>query len=94
MQSPPPEVLYEDELRFLEAWDPARRPKGFRMTAAAVVMFVMGSGGDALVLPKGAKGTKRLVISPKFVGSRALVERLREDDASIRKILASEPTPI
>jgi len=75
MQSPPPEVLYEDELRFLEAWDPARRPKGFRMTAAAVVMFVMGSGGEALSPPKGAKGAKKLVISPKFVGARALVER-------------------
>jgi len=30
----------------------------------------------------------------KFTSVEALVERLREDDASIRKILASEPAPI
>jgi MoxR-like ATPase len=84
MQAPPPEVLFEDELRFLEAFDTARRPKGFRMTAPAVVTFVMGSGGEALKLPKGAaastKGKKKdvpqsLVIAPKLVGDRALVER-------------------
>ena len=80
MQAPPPEVLFEDELRFLDAWDPGRRPRGFRMTAGAVVTFVMGSGGEALKLPKGAAGKKKdapqsIVITPKFVGSRALVER-------------------
>ena len=84
MQAPPPEVLFEDELRFLEAFDTARRPKGFRMTAPAVVTFVMGSGGEVLKLPKGAasstKGKKKdipqsLVIAPKLVGDRALVER-------------------
>lgn len=79
MQAPPAEVQFEEELRFLEAWDPARRPRGFRMTARAVVTFVMGSAGEALKLPKGAPKKKdvpaSLVIAPKFVGSRALVER-------------------
>lgn len=80
MQAPPPEVLYEDELRFLEAWDPGPRPRGFRMTAGAVVTFVMGSAGEALKLPKAAHKAKAppaqsLVIAPKFVGARALVER-------------------
>lgn len=80
MQAPPAEVLFEDELRFLEAWDPGRKPKGFRMTASAVVTFVMGSSGEALKMPKGAATKKKdvpssLVITPKFVGSRALVER-------------------
>lgn len=74
MQAPPPEVLYEDELRFLESWDPGRRPKGFRMTARAVVTFLVGSGGEALRPPKGSKAKAR-VIEPKFVGDRALVER-------------------
>ncbi|HRG98719.1 MAG TPA: AAA family ATPase [Polyangiaceae bacterium] len=83
MQAPPPEVLFEDELRFLEAWDPGRKPKGFRMTAGAVVTFVMGSAGEALKLPKAASARRKsgaplpasLVISPKLVGARALVER-------------------
>ena len=78
MQAPPPEVLFADELGFLEAWDSGVRPKGFRMTAAAVVMFVMGSGGEALKRPKATKKKdvpESLVISPKFVGARALVER-------------------
>jgi MoxR-like ATPase len=78
MQAPPPEVLFADELGFLEAWDSGVRPKGFRMTAAAVVMFVMGSAGEALKRPKVSKKKEvpeSLVISPKFVGARALVER-------------------
>ncbi len=89
VQSPPPEVLYQDELAFLERWDPGKKPKGFRMTAAAVVMFVMGSSGELLSLPKGAVSAKgsakqpgspadaatRRAITPKFVGDRALVER-------------------
>jgi len=81
MQSPPAEILYADELRFLEAWDPERRPKGFRMTARAVVTFVMGSGGEALKLPKASKKKDApqtppsMIISPKLVGDRALVER-------------------
>lgn len=74
MQAPPPEVLYEDELRFLESWDPGRRPKAFRMTARAVVTFLVGSGGEALRPPKGSKAKAR-VIEPKFVGDRALIER-------------------
>ncbi len=78
MQSPPAEVLYQDELRFLEAHDAGPRPRGFRLTARAVVTFVMGSSGEALKLPKGTKKKDlpaSLVISPKFVGGRALVER-------------------
>jgi len=79
MQSPPPEVLFADELAFLETWDAGTRPKGFRMTASSVVTFLMGSRGEALKRPKSAgkkaSGPESLVISPKFVGSRALVER-------------------
>ncbi|MBK6460887.1 MAG: AAA family ATPase [Myxococcales bacterium] len=83
MQAPPAEVLYEDELRFLEAWDAGPRPKGFRLTAGAVVTFVTGSAGEALKLAPQARAASKkkepvpqsLVISPKFVGSRALVER-------------------
>lgn len=84
MQSPPAELLYADELAFLEAYDTGVRPPGFRLTANAVVTFVMGSNGEALKLPKGAKPRalpdgkdvpKTLTIGAKFVGARALVER-------------------
>jgi MoxR-like ATPase len=81
IQSPPPEVLFRDERAFLEAWDAGPRPSGFRMTANAVVTFLVGSRGEALKRPKvtaKAKGPElpqSLVISPKFVGSRGLVER-------------------
>lgn len=79
-QAPPAELLYADELAFLSAYDATGpRPPGFRLTASAVVTFLMGSSGEALKLPKGAKRTgdvpASLVIAPKFVGSRGLVER-------------------
>lgn len=79
MQVEPPEVRFAEELAFLAAHDPGPRPPRWRLTPAAVVTFIMGSGGDALTLPKGTTsadgGPRSLVISEKFVGERALVER-------------------
>jgi MoxR-like ATPase len=79
VQSPPAEVRFRDELELLERFDGGDRPPGWRLTPQAVVTFVVGSGGEALKLPKGAKVDKSaprsLVISEKFVGDRALVER-------------------
>jgi MoxR-like ATPase len=77
-QVEPAEHAHAQELAFLAAYDQGRRPPGWRLTPRAAVTFVMGSGGDALPLPKGAAADglpSRLVISPKFVGERALVER-------------------
>ncbi|MGW1884849.1 ATP-binding protein [Streptomyces sp. NPDC001970] len=66
-----PEDRYAAELAFLAAYDEGPRPPGWRLTPRAVVLFVCGSGGEELAAPGG----ERLVVSRKFVGERALVER-------------------
>jgi MoxR-like ATPase len=79
IQSHPAEVLFRDELAFLEAWDEGPKPPGWRLSPRAVVTFVVGSGGETLKLPKKAKAADgapaSLAVSPKFVGARAQVER-------------------
>ena len=78
IQSLPAEVLHRDELAFLEAWDDGPKPPGWRLSPRAAVVFVVGSGAETLKLPKkrAAEGVaSSLKIAPKFVGSRALVER-------------------
>jgi MoxR-like ATPase len=72
-QSPPPELRFADELAALQAWDSAARPPNWRLSPRAVVTFLLGSGDEALRPSRG--GGAGLPISPKFVGSRALVER-------------------
>ncbi|MCR9197591.1 MAG: AAA family ATPase [Planctomycetaceae bacterium] len=76
-QSPPAEDVYAAELEFLSAYDEAPRPAGWRLSPAAVVTFICGSGKEKLKLPKGAKtdGPAMLEIAEKFVGERAIVER-------------------
>jgi MoxR-like ATPase len=71
-QVDPPEFAYAEELAFLAAYDTGPRPPGWNLTPRAVVTFVMGSANEPLSLP-GKK--TRMVISTKFVGERALVER-------------------
>ncbi|MET9804492.1 AAA family ATPase [Streptomyces sp. NPDC006368] len=66
-----PEDRYAEELAFLAAYDEGPRPPGWWLTPRAVVVFVCGSGGEELVAGDG----RRLVVSRKFVGDRALVER-------------------
>jgi len=76
VQSPPPEARHADELAFLMAWDAGPRPPNWKLTPRAVVQFVAGSKGEPLTIAKPPKGIpKSLVISEKFVGERALVER-------------------
>jgi MoxR-like ATPase len=70
VQAPPPEQVYADELAFLAAWDDRARPPSWLLTPRAVVTFIVGSQGEAL---RGGGGSR--VISEKFVGERALVER-------------------
>lgn len=78
IQSLTPEIAFGEELAFLAHFDDGPRPPGWRLTPRAVVTFVMGSGTDALTLPRGAVDgdvPRKLTVSAKFVGSRALVER-------------------
>jgi MoxR-like ATPase len=70
VQAPPPEEIYAEELAFLTAFDPGPRPPSWRLTPRAVVTFIIGSKGEAL-RHQGAA----MVISEKFVGDRAIVER-------------------
>jgi MoxR-like ATPase len=79
MQVEPPETRYAGELRFLAAYDDGPRPPRWRLTPAAVVTFVMGSG-QPLTLPKGRSQTvadlpERLTVGSKYVGDASLVER-------------------
>lgn len=77
-QVDPPEHAYAEELAFLAAQDDGLRPPGWSLTPRAVVTFILGSGGEALTLPKAARREglpTKLIIGGKFVGDRGLVER-------------------
>lgn len=76
-QSLPAEERYADELAFLAAQDTGPRPPGWALTPRAVVTFVCGSEGAELAIAgrRRAGLPAKLVIAPKFVGERALVER-------------------
>jgi len=75
-QTLPAEERFATELAFLAAHDDGPRPPGWLLTPRAVITFVCGSGGEALKLPEAHPGLPdELVIAPKFVGERALVER-------------------
>ncbi len=79
---PPAEVRYADELRALAAADTASRPPGWRLSPRAVETYVLGS--DA---PVGG-----VVITPKYVGDRALVQVAIATLASDRALmLIGEP---
>ena len=77
-QVEPAESAYAGELAFLAAYDGGARPPGWHLTPRAVVTFIVGSDGQDLVLPAGARTgdlPARRAITRKFVGDRALVER-------------------
>ncbi|MFF4276674.1 AAA family ATPase [Streptomyces sp. NPDC001536] len=75
-QTLPAEERFATELAFLAAHDDGPRPPGWLLTPRAVITFVCGSGGEALKLPEAPEALPdELVIAPKFVGERALVER-------------------
>jgi MoxR-like ATPase len=69
----PAETVYADELRFLATWDTGHRPPGWRLTPRAAVLFVVGSGDEAVRLR--GRGRTAMRIAPKFVGQPSLVER-------------------
>ncbi|MDH6612582.1 MoxR-like ATPase [Streptomyces sp. SAI-208] len=75
-QTLPAEERFATELAFLAAHDDGPRPPGWLLTPRAVITFVCGSAGEALKLTEAPEGLPdELVVAPKFVGERALVER-------------------
>lgn len=79
VQQPPAEERFADELAFLRAVDSLPRPPGWLLSPERVVDFLCGSRGEAIRAPASANlpanASKSMLIEPKFVGSRALVER-------------------
>jgi len=71
---PPAEVLHDAELAALSAQDREPRPSGWKLSPRAVRTFLLGSDGAALVHEWRGRKTKT-VITPKFLGDDALVER-------------------
>ncbi|MDH6521509.1 MoxR-like ATPase [Streptomyces sp. SAI-135] len=75
-QTLPAEERFATELAFLAAHDDGPRPPGWLLTPRAVITFVCGTAGEALKLTEAPEGLPdELVVAPKFVGERALVER-------------------
>jgi MoxR-like ATPase len=79
VQQPPAETRYATQLTFLRAVDQAPRPSGWLLSPERVVDFLCGTRGEAIRAPAAADLPadlpRSLVIEPKFVGSRSLVER-------------------
>lgn len=79
IQQPPAEERYADELAFLRAVDTSPRPRGWLLSPERVVDFICGTQGESIRAPSStelpAGSARSLVIEPKFVGARALVER-------------------
>ncbi|MBE9140258.1 AAA family ATPase [Nodosilinea sp. LEGE 07088] len=71
---PPAEVRYADELAAIAANDPHPKPPGWRLSPRAVRTFILGSSGEALSYKQGRK-THQTVITQKFYGDDALVDR-------------------
>lgn len=79
VQQPPAEDRYADQLAFLRAVDDSMKPPGWLLSPERVVDFLCGTHGEAIRAPANAALPpgipKSMAIEPKFVGSRALVER-------------------
>ena len=79
IQQPPAEEQFADQLAFLRAVDTSPRPRGWLLSPGSVVNFICGTRGEAIRAPGAAElpagVPTSLVIEPKFVGARALVER-------------------
>ena len=79
VQQPPAEERFADELAFLRAVDGASRPPGWLLSPGRVVDFLCGTRGEAIRAPAStdlpADAPRSMLLAPKFVGARALVER-------------------
>jgi MoxR-like ATPase len=76
IQRPPAETVFAKELAALKAADKAARPEGWVLSPRAVVTYLLGG--------KAADGT---VISPKYVGSKRLIETAVATLATDRALL-------
>ena len=85
-QVDPAEHAYATQLAFLAAYDDGPRPPAWKLTPKAVVMFIVGSGGE-LTLPKGARRdglpAKTLFEIPGDRGAPIFVE---EDYSDYREV--------
>lgn len=79
VQQPPAEERYAAQLAFLRAVDTASCPPGWLLSPERVVDFLCGTRGEAVRAPASADlpvdMPKSMLIEPKFIGARALVER-------------------
>jgi MoxR-like ATPase len=79
VQQPPAEERFADQLAFLRAIDTSPRPPGWLLSPERVVDFLCGTRGEAIRAPAAADlpvaAQRSMVLEPKFVGARALVER-------------------
>ncbi|MBU1221641.1 AAA family ATPase [Myxococcota bacterium] len=94
-QSLPAEILWKEELDWLELYDQNPKPPGWRLSPATVVTFIIGTD-EPLRMPKGKKlpsGTNAtLRVTPKYVGNRSLIERCTVTLAGERGLmLVGEP---
>ena len=76
IQRPPAEQVFAHELAALKAGDRAERPEGWVLSPKAVVTYILGG--------KAADG---MVISPKYIGSRRLIETAVATLATDRALL-------
>lgn len=70
---PPVESLYAEELAALDFSDKSERPKGWKLSPRAVRRFIVGDESPVHHTFEGTK--KKTLISQKFYGDDALVER-------------------
>jgi MoxR-like ATPase len=73
MVRPPAEVIYAEELAALGACDSGPLPPGWKLSPKAVRQFIIGADAGLTHVSQGAK--KTTIITQKFYGDDALVER-------------------
>jgi len=97
VQQPPAEERFADQLAFLRAVDTSSRPQGWLLSPERVVDFLCGTHGNRFehrVRPIAAGASRSMVIEPKFVARRALIERC-VGDVGRREglLLVGQPAP-
>src|SRR3954465_7114863 len=73
MVRPPAEVVFAEQLAALSASDKSARPAGWKLSPRAVRQFIIGADAPIAHSWHGAK--TRTVVTQKFYGDDALVER-------------------
>lgn len=73
MVRPPAEVVYAEELAALAAADNNARPPGWRLSPRAVRQFIVGA--DAPITHTWQSAKQKTIVTQKFYGDDALVER-------------------